>query len=64
MVGFEWGLMDIFDIIKFDEFVEEIIKEMIVGEGVDFFFDCIGNFGFIYFVMEFVSVVCYLINNF
>lgn len=64
MVGLEWGLTDTLDTTKLDEPVEEIIKEMTAGEGVDFSFDCTGNPGLIYSAMESASVVCYLINNF
>jgi S-(hydroxymethyl)glutathione dehydrogenase/alcohol dehydrogenase len=50
--GLDWGLTDTLDTTKLDMPVEEVIRGMTGGEGVDYSFDCTGNPGIIYSAME------------
>ena len=57
--GLDWGLTDTLDSTGLDKPVEEVIREMTGGDGVDFSFDCTGNPGVIYSAMECANAVCY-----
>lgn len=59
MAGIEFGVTDTLNSKNLNKPVEEVIKEMTDGEGVDFSFDCTGNPGVIMSAMECANSVCY-----
>jgi len=50
--GLQFGLTDTLNSVGLNKPVEEVIRDMADGEGVDFSFDCTGNPGVIYSAME------------
>jgi Zn-dependent alcohol dehydrogenase len=56
--GLQFGLTDTLNSVGLNKPVEEVIRDMADGEGVDFSFDCTGNPGVIYSAMECANAVC------
>lgn len=48
----EFGLTDTIDCTNINKPVEDVIRDMTDGVGVDFSFDCTGNPGIIYSAMD------------